>query len=492
MSSDTPTQNKDTETGARNGGAKKSERKSIAPLLAPRGSATTGGSGSGSGSGSSSGSDAGQDGPDASSSMGGGEGMDRKIDRKFWNIRRILMAVGVAAFIALIAWGIATSTGGRRLNVDRERVTIATVEQIPFQENISANGNVLPETTVFLDAVEGGRIEEIFVEEGAVVEEGDPLLRLSNPDLQLQVLNTEQSRIEQINRLEQTRFSIEQNNLQTRQQITDMEYNITRLEREFDRLRPLYEKQLIAEQEFLRVQDELNYYKRRLDLTQRGYRADSLRQTAQLRDMESAVDRMNQNFQFVNQRLENLTLRAPVSGQLSSLDAELGEIRNSGFRFGQIDMLDGFKVRASIDEYHIDRVVRGQRAVTVNAIDGAVQEMVVRRVYPEVLNGRFEIDLHFTGDEPEGIRRGQTIRFKLEMSDPEEAVVVPLGGFFQTTGGNWIYLVDESGDFAVRHPISIGRKNTEVYEVLQGLQPGDRVVTSSYDTFNEADRLVFQ
>lgn len=485
MSSDTPTHSKATESGAQNGGARKSERKSIAPLLAPRGSSAAGGS-SGSSGGSS-----GQ-GPDASSSMGGGEGMDRKIDRKFWNNRRILMAVGVIAFIALIAWGISTTTGGRRLNVDRERVTIATVEQIPFQENISANGNVLPETTVFLDAVEGGRIEEIFVEEGAVVEQDQPLLRLSNPQLQLQVLNTEQSRIEQINRLEQTRFQVEQNNLRTRQEVTDMEYNISRLDRELNRLRPLHEKQLVSDQEFQRIQDEYDYYVRRLDLTQRGYRADSLRQTAQIRDMESAVERMNQNFEIVNQRLENLTLRAPVSGQLSALDAELGEIQNSGFRFGQIDMLDGVKVRASIDEYHIDRVVRGQRAVTVNAIDGQVQEMVVRRVYPEVLNGRFEIDLDFVGEDPEGVRRGQTIRFKLEMSNPEEAVVVPLGGFFQTTGGNWIYIVDESGDFAVRQPISIGRKNTEVYEVLEGLHPGDQVVTSSYDTFNEADRLIFQ
>lgn len=492
MKSDTPTQQQTSDTGAKNGGAKKSERKSIAPLLAPRGSAAAGGSGSGGVSGGSSGSSSGQGGPDASSSMGGGEGMDRKIDRKFWNTRRILMAAGVVAFIALIAWGIATTTGGRRLNVDRERVTIATVERIPFQENISANGNVLPETTVFLDAVEGGRIEEIFVQEGAVVDEGQPILRLSNPQLQLQVLQTEQSRIEQINRLEQTRFQVEQNNLRTRQEVIDMEYNIRRLERELNRLRPLHEKQLVSDQEFQRIQDEYNYYVRRLDLTQRGYRADSLRQTAQIRDMEAAVDRMDDNFELVNQRLANLTLRAPVSGQLSALDAELGELKNSGFRFGQIDKLDGVKVRASIDEYHIDRVVRGQRAVTVNAIDGAVQEMVVRRVYPEVLNGRFEIDLDFVGEDPEGVRRGQTIRFKLEMSNPEDAIVVPLGGFFQTTGGNWIYVVDESGDYAVRQPISIGRKNTEVYEVLEGLQPGDRVVTSSYDTFNEADRLVFQ
>jgi HlyD family secretion protein len=425
--------------------------------------------------------------------MGGGQGMDRKIEKKFWNTRRIAMAAGAVAFVALIVWGIMSTSGGRRLNVDRERVTISTVERVPFQENISANGNVLPETTVFLDAVEGGRIEEIFVQEGAIVEEGDPILRLSNPGLQLQVLQTEQSRIEQINRLEQTRFQVEQNNLRTRQEVTDMEYNIKRLQRDLDRNQQLYDKQLISQQEYQQVKDEYDYYVRRLDLTQRGYRADSLRQTAQIRDMENAVDRMDRNFELVNERLENLTLRAPVSGQLSALDAELGELKSSGFRFGQIDVLDGVKVRASIDEFHISRVRRGQSAVTLPlGSERREYEMVVRRVYPEVVNGRFEVDLDFVGDDPEGIRRGQTIRFKLEMSDPEEAVVVPLGGFFQTTGGNWIYVVDESGDFAVRRPISIGRKNLEVYEVLEGLQPGEKVVTSSYDTFNEADRLVFQ
>ena len=391
----------------------------------------------------------------------------------------------------MIAWGISTTSGGRKLNVDRERVTVSEVTFEPFQEMSPGTGNVEPRTTVFLDAVEGGRIEEIFVLEGETVEEDQPILRLSNPTLQLQLLQTETQRIEQRNRLEDTRFQVDQANLRTQQDITDMDYNIRRLQRDHARNEALYERQLISQAEFERIRDEYEYWQRRRDLTIRAYRQDSLRQRIQIDQMESAVQRMDANFEIVNQRLENLTLRAPVSGQLSQLNAELGELKNAGFRFGQIDMLDGFKVRAGIDECYISRVQRGQRAIT-NPIAGQEYEMVVRRVYPEVVNSRFEIDLDFVGDVPPTIRRGQTIRFRIEMSDPADAVVVPQGGFFQTTGGNWIYVLDESGDFAEKRPIRLGRKNPEVYEVLEGLQPGEQVVTSSYDTFNEADRLVFR
>lgn len=417
--------------------------------------------------------------------------MDRKIEKKTWTPKRISMIAAGIAFLALIAWGISTTSGGRKLNVDRERVTVSEVTFEPFQEMSPGTGNVEPRTTVFLDAVEGGRIEEIFVLEGETVEEDQPILRLSNPTLQLQLLQTETQRIEQRNRLEDTRFQVDQANLRTQQDITDMDYNIRRLQRDHARNEALYERQLISQAEFERIRDEYEYWQRRRDLTIRAYRQDSLRQRIQIDQMESAVQRMDANFEIVNQRLENLTLRAPVSGQLSQLNAELGELKNAGFRFGQIDMLDGFKVRAGIDEFYISRVQRGQRAIT-NPIAGQEYEMVVRRVYPEVVNSRFEIDLDFVGDVPPTIRRGQTIRFRIEMSDPADAVVVPQGGFFQTTGGNWIYVLDESGDFAEKRPIRLGRKNPEVYEVLEGLQPGEQVVTSSYDTFNEADRLVFR
>jgi len=448
----------------------KPPKSSIAPLLAPRGS--------------------GYQASDLKPGMGGGAGMDRKIEKKFWNTSRILMVIGGIAFFGLIAWGWSTTAGGRKLNVDLERLSITDVQFAPFQEMIPGTGNVLPSTTVFLDAESGGRIEEIFVIEGELVEEGQPILRLANASLQMQLFSSETSRIEQINRLEQTRFSVEQNNLRTRQDLTNMDYRITTLKRDVDRNEDLFVRKAISEQEYHRVKDEYDYWFRNRSLTIQAYQGDSLRQATQIDQMEAAIGRMEENYQLVQSRLTNLVVRAPVSGQLSQLNAELGEQKSAGFRFGQIDMLDGVKVEAGIDEFHIRRVNRGQRALSF-AIAGQVYEMVVRRVYPEVTAGRFMIDLDFI-ETPEGIRRGQTIRFRLEMSEPAEATVIPLGGFYQTTGGNWIYVVDESGNFAEKRSIRIGRKNLEVYEVLEGLEPGERVVTSSYDTFNEADRLVFK
>ena len=400
--------------------------------------------------------------------------------------------IGAAiVFLLLVAWGINSTSGGRKLNVDLERVTISDVAFTAFQENIPATGNVEPRTSVFLDAVEGGRIEEIFVLEGETVEKDQPLLRLSNNSLQLSLLQTETQRIEQHNRLEDSRFRVDQQNLNMRQQITDMDYNIRRLKRDVDRLKPLYDQKMVSVAEYERTSDEYEYTLNRRNLTRASYRSDSLRQRIQIDQMEDAVGRMEANFEIINERLANLTLKAPVAGQLSQFNAELGELKNSGFRFGQIDVLDGVKVRAGIDEFHISKVKRGQRAVTTG-IAGTEYEMVVRRVYPEVAQSRFEIDLDFVGGDPTSIRRGQTVRFRLEMSDPSDATVVPLGGFFQATGGNWIYVVDPSVDFASKRTIKLGRKNLEVYEVLEGLSAGERVVTSSYDTFGDADRLVFK
>ncbi len=449
----------------------KSPKSSIAPLLAPRGS--------------------GYDAPNGKAGMGGGEGMDRRIEKKFWTPNRVLMVLGGALFLALIAWGLSTTVGGRKLNVERERITISTVDYAPFQEMIPGTGNVLPRTTVFLDAESGGRIEEIFVLEGEVVEEGQPILRLVNANLQMQLFSSETSRIEQINRLEQTRFQVEQNNLRLRQDLINMGYNIARLKRDVDRNEDLIQRQAISQQEYERTNDEYEYWVRNRNLTIQAYQSDSLRQAIQISQMSDAIDRMELNYQLVQERLQNLTLRAPVSGQLSQLNAELGEQKAAGFRFGQIDVLDGFKLEADIDEYHIRRVRTGQKAITLSSGTGGEYELRVHRVYPEVIGGRFVIDLEFV-ELPEGIRRGQTVRFRLEMSEPDDAVIIPIGGFYQTTGGNWIYVVDESGDFAEKRAIRLGRKNLDVYEVLEGLRSGERIVTSSYDTFGDADRLVFK
>ncbi|NBC16734.1 MAG: HlyD family efflux transporter periplasmic adaptor subunit [Bacteroidetes bacterium] len=424
-------------------------------------------------------------------SSGSGEGVDRRIETSWWTRKRIAMIVGGVAFVALIAWGLSMTTGGQRLNVEQEKLTISTVERGPFQEYIPQTGNVLPRTTVYLDAPEGGRIEEVFAVEGSRVEEGEPLLRLSNNDLQLRLLSADAQRIEQVNRLQDMRFRMEQNALSLRQQLAEMNYNITRLEREHARNEELYEKQLISDQEYQQTADELAFYRRNKDLTLEGYRQDSLRMATQLDQMEASVQRMESNYEVLQQILDNLVVRAPVSGHLTAFDAEIGQIRSSGSRFGQIDVLDGYKVRAAIDEFYIARVARGQTATT-QPIGGQEYRLEVTRVYPEVRDGRFEADLEFVDAVPDGIRRGQTIRFRLELGDPAEALLLPQGGFYQTTGGNWVYVLTPDGDEAVRRSIRIGRQNPQYFEVLSGLQPGDRVVTSSYDTFGDADRLVLK
>lgn len=421
-----------------------------------------------------------------------GEGMDRKIKKKRWTPARIGMILAAAAFILLIAYNFSLSAGGSRLNVERDKLTIAPVTQGAFQEFINVTGNVLPRTTVYLDAVEGGRVEEIFVREGEIVQAGQPLLRLSNSDLQLRLMGNEAQLSEAVSNLQTMRFQIEQNRLNLRQQLVQMDYEIQRLERDYERALPLFDRKLVSAEEFYRIRDELEYYQRRRELTIQAHRQDSLSQQLRLDQMQESVDRMRENFSLLQSTLENLMVKAPVSGHLTMLDAEIGELRGPGSRLGQIDVLDGgYKVRAGIDEFYISRVFRDQTGVT-QPISGKEYEMNVTRVYPEVRDGRFEVDLDFSEDVPPGIRRGQTIRFNLELGDPAQGILIPRGGFYQTTGGNWIFVVDESGDFAVKRPIRIGRQNPEHYEVLEGLQPGEQVITSSYETFGDADRLIFK
>ena len=420
-----------------------------------------------------------------------GEGVDRRIEKRWVTPRRVGITLAVLVAVGLVAHGLWTSaSGGQTLNVDRERITIATVEQAPFQEFISISANVVPERTVFIDAMEGGRVEEIFVEEGAMVEAGDPLLRLSNNDLRLRLLNSETQLGEQQSRMEELRFQMEQNRLNLRQQLAQMEYQISLLERRHARNEQLYGRDLMAEEEYLDTRDELRYQQRRRALTRDAFAQDSLAQRTRIQQMEQSVASTRQNFEVLQEALSNLTIRAPISGQLTSLDADVGAIQASGTRFGQVDATEGFRLRAQIDEFYIARVVPGQ-AATAQGGSGGSHELEVARVYPEVRDGRFEIDLAFADDPPEQLRRGQSVRVQLELGQSEEATLLARGGFYQDTGGRWAYVLTDDAT-AVRQPIQLGRQNPNHLEVLDGLEPGDRVITSGYGTFGEADRLVIR
>ena len=417
---------------------------------------------------------------------GGGVGMDRKIEKPRFTPKRIGVGVAALLLVGLFGYALLADFGVRKLNVERDRLTISTVEFGPFQEYIPVRGTVLPLHTVYLDALERGQVEQVFVEEGASVAEGDPLLRLANPDLELTVLQQEADLERSREALRNGRLTMEQELLRSRKALMEIEYQLAVNKRNFERYESLSAEDLTAilsRQEYERLRDEYQYSVRRMALTQETQTQDSLLAASKVVQLVSAVERMERNLEIVRGRLDNLTVRAPVAGQLTMLAAEIGESKGTGARLGQIDMIDGFKVRAAIDEHYIGRVGRGQRGQFDS--DDESYSLVIRRVYPEVREGRFEVDLVFEGEAPEGIRRGQTLHIRLELGDLDEAVQVARGGFYQATGGHWAYVLDASGDRATRRSIALGRQNPRVYEVLEGLEPGEQVITSSYETFGE-------
>ena len=419
---------------------------------------------------------------------GSGSGMDRVVERKKWPPRRIAMIAGITAFVLLVGYGLWTQGGGTKLRVEQDKLTISTINRGEFQEFIPVIGGVEPLRTVFLDAAEGGRVEDIYVEEGTTLAAGDPIVKLTNNDLQLDLLNREAQFYETMNYLRQARLAMEQNTLNLRQQIVEINYQIIRLERQQSRNKELFEKALISDDEYHQVKDELEYQEQRRSLTLASHQQDSLMRLVQVNSLEASVNRLERNLDVVRSNLENLVVKAPIAGQLTSFDVEIGESIGVGRRLGQIDKLDGFRVNVPIDEHYLPRINFGQMGSFT--FDSEDYNLIIKKVYPGVLNGRFEVDMEFTDETPGGIRRGQTLRIRLELGDLTEAILVPRGGFFQTTGGNWIFV--EQGGEAVKRQIQLGRQNPQYFEVLEGLEVGERVITSSYDTFGDVDRLILQ
>ncbi len=411
-------------------------------------------------------------------------GMDRPIEKHRLTPQRIAVGAAILLLGGLCGYALLADLGERKLNVERDRLTISTVEFGPFQEYIPVRGTVLPLHTVYLDALERGQVEQVFVEEGASVAAGDPLLRLANPDLELAVLRQEAELERSREALRNGRLTMEQELLRSRKERMEIEYQLAVNKRNFERYESLSAEDLTAilsRQEYERLRDQYQYSVRRMALTQETQAQDSLLAASKVVQLVSAVERMERNLEIVRGRLDNLTVRAPVSGQLTTLVAEIGESKGMGVRLGQIDMSDGFKVCATIDEHYINRVGKGQRGQSGDE----PYSLIIRKVYPEVKEGRFAVDLVFEGTAPEGIRRGQTLHIRLELGDLAEAVQVARGGFYQATGGHWAYVLNAAGEQATRRSISLGRQNPRVYEVLEGLEPGEQVITSSYETFGE-------
>lgn len=417
-------------------------------------------------------------------------GMDRKIEKKIWTTKRISMVLGGVLLVALIVYVLGFMDVRSTLNVERERITVSAVEEDVFQEFIQVTGTVQPIETIYLDAIEGGVVKQVYLESGTMVEEGDSILSMSNSNLQLQVMQQTSALYDQINNVRNSRLNLEQNTLQLQQQLANARAQMQILQAQYNRQKTLREDDLISQQEFEETLANYNYEKKRYELTYESYQKDSLQTISQFRQLDNSEARMYQSLEAVQQILENLTVTAPASGQLSTIELNQGQSISAGERIGQIDNLDDYKVRVNIDEFHLSRIVPGLQGSFT--FDGETHELTITKIYPVITNGQFEVDMEFSGEAPDGLRRGQTLRIRLELGESANATRLARGGFYQTTGGNWVFVLNEDEDRAFRRDIRLGRQNPEYFEVLSGLQPGDKVITSSYDTFGDNEVLVLE
>jgi HlyD family secretion protein len=374
--------------------------------------------------------------------------------------------------------------------VEKDKLIIETVTEGQFNDYITVPGTVEPISTIFLDAQEGGRVEEILIEEGAMVKKGDIILRLSNPDLYLNILDSEAQLAEKENFLRNTQVTMEQERISIKRELISLKYDIERKKRNFEQNARLIKDNLISQEEFLRSKEDLDMAIQSRDLFIERQKQDSVFRSVQVETLKANLDNMRKNLALVRQRVENLNVRVTVDGQLGLLVPEIGQSISRGANMGQINVLTSYKVTAQIDEHYIDRV-RTQLTATLDR-QGKEYDLEVKRVYPEVRNGTFEIDMVFADSMPDNIRTGQTYYTSLQLGQPKVSVLVPIGGFFQETGGQWIFVLDPSESFATKRAISLGRKNPKYYEVLEGLTPGEKVIISGYETFGKNEKLVFK
>jgi HlyD family secretion protein len=416
--------------------------------------------------------------------------MDRPIAKKTWTFKKILAYTGIAVVAALVVFQFFYADRRSRLRVEKNKISIAEVRRGIFQEFIPQTGTVEPSRTVYLDAVEGGIIKRIYVESGAMVRKGQIILELSNLNRELSVLQQEASFNESINRARETRLNIMRNDLEQRQLLAAIDNQLAILEPQYYRSKQLYEKKLIARQEFERIEADYLYNVERKRIAYEVYKNDSIDRIRQLRETAASELRMMKSLEGVHKILDNLIIRAPIDGQLMRPQLDVGQNVTPGQRLGQVDEIGSFKVSAEIDELYLPRITEGLRVTTT--YDGKDYDLVIRYVYPNVVNGRFKVDMNFVGDPPPGLRRGLSLRLRIELGQSSEELLLPTGGFFKDTGGNWVYVLDKDGSRAVKRFIRLGRKNTEHYEVLDGLQPGDRVIISSYENFGNNEVLILQ
>lgn len=393
-----------------------------------------------------------------------------------------------ALMAAFILW-LVLRDDASTIRVNGETLSISEVRSGEFNDYIRISGQVQPMTTIQISPQEGGIVQQIVIEEGSKVKAGDEIIRLSNDNLDLQILNSEAELAEKENLLRNTMISMEQQRLSVQQEKLQLEIEVKRLKRKYEQNKALYEEKLIAREEYLMAEEDYQIAAGRLRLVKERATQDSLYRSVEISQMQESLQNMRLNMQMIRKRKDNLTIKSPIDGELGLLDVTLGQSIASGTKIGQINELGSFKIEAMIDEHYIDRVSAGLEAKfeRQNETFGAV----IRKVYPEVREGKFKADFKFSGEQPGNIRTGQTYYLNLQLGQPERAILIPRGTFYQKTGGKWIYVVSPEGGKAVRREIRIGRQNPQFYEVLEGLEAGEKVITSGYDNFGDNEVLVF-
>jgi HlyD family secretion protein len=416
------------------------------------------------------------------------DGMDRKIEKKRGPTKKFVwIAVGVLAFLAII-FKIFFGDNASKLNVEADRITLEIVKKDIFQDYIAVQGLVEPIQTIYLDAVEGGRVEEKFREEGSMLKKGDAIIRLSNNNLILEISNNEASVARAVSELRTARLMMDQQMLSSNIHILELTRQVNKERRAFEKNQQLINENHISEEAFQQSKEDFLTSEKILALYIENHLTDSLYRGVQVSTLEESVQRMTVSMNLTRKRLDNLLIKAPVNGELATLNPEIGEVVNYGTRVGTMNILDSYKLRADIDEHYIARIDRGLEAEC--DFSGKTYSAKLSKIYPEVQNGKFAVDMIFSGDVPAEIRIGQTSRIKLELGESQTAILLSKGGFYQSTGGQWIYVVDPSGEFAIKRNISVGRQNPRYYEVLDGLAEGEIVIISSYDNFGNVDKLI--
>ena len=415
-----------------------------------------------------------------------GQSMDRVVARKISRSKLIGYGIGGLAAIAFVIWLAGMLLGGRTLSVNSQRIFISDVTTGTFEDFIPLRGRLVPRSTVYLDAIEGGRVEQVLVEDGAMVEAGDLIAVLSNTNLQLEVLGREAAVTEQLNNMRTIELQLEQNRLSHRRNLVEIDYQIVRLSRSIERQSDLAAQNLVSQSTVDDLQDELDYYEARREVTLESQETDMRLQQQQLRQLREAGDQLQAGLTFARDNLEDLSVRAPVAGRLSGFNIEIGQSIERGGRLGQIDDPDGYKLNVRIDEFYLGRVDLEQVAIAEQGRND--YELRVTKIYPQVNNGQFEVDMVFAED-PDGLRRGQTMQVRLTLGDNSDAILIPNGSYYQETGGNWIFVVSPDGSEAVKRTVQLGRRNTDFIEVLDGLEPGEQVITSPYTSYVGMDRL---